>query len=187
MSNQLSFQNTQLSTVNINNQIYLSASELAKALQYADSKSVTKIYNAHADEFTLCMTTVADSTTVKGMPYKTRFFSLRGCHLIAMFSRTKIAKDFRIWVLDRLDRESGISNVDNYDVLVRQLDRLETVHECQQKLLRIYLNDFQDFLEKLSPHTAYNISVLLNKIGVNIGLALNYASTAHPTRIVKTK
>ncbi|WP_275061031.1 P22AR C-terminal domain-containing protein, partial [Enterobacter sp. GER_MD16_1505_Eko_090] len=34
-----------------------------------------------------------------------RVFSLRGCHLIAMFATTKVAKDFRRWVLDILDRE----------------------------------------------------------------------------------
>ncbi|MGC6299300.1 hypothetical protein ACMXZB_12455, partial [Pasteurella multocida] len=34
-------------------------------------------------------------------------FSLRGCHLIAMFARTPIAKEFRKWVLDILDRETN--------------------------------------------------------------------------------
>ncbi|MGC6299240.1 hypothetical protein ACMXZB_12110, partial [Pasteurella multocida] len=34
-------------------------------------------------------------------------FSLRGCHLIAMFARTPIAKEFRKWVLDILDRETS--------------------------------------------------------------------------------
>ena len=33
-----------------------------------------------------------------------RIFSLRGCHLLAMFSRTPVAKAFRKWVLDVLDR-----------------------------------------------------------------------------------
>lgn len=33
-----------------------------------------------------------------------RIFSLRGCHLLAMFARTPVAKAFRKWVLDVLDR-----------------------------------------------------------------------------------
>ena len=33
-----------------------------------------------------------------------RIFSLRGAHLIGMFSHTKIAKDFRKWVLDVLEQ-----------------------------------------------------------------------------------
>ncbi len=35
-------------------------------------------------------------------------FSLRGAHLIAMFSRTAVAIEFRRWVLDVLDKEVGI-------------------------------------------------------------------------------
>jgi hypothetical protein len=34
----------------------------------------------------------------------TRIFSTRGCHLIAMFARTPLAKEFRRWVLDVLDQ-----------------------------------------------------------------------------------
>ncbi|MDQ9668887.1 hypothetical protein RF033_15005, partial [Serratia marcescens] len=36
-----------------------------------------------------------------------RIFSLRGAHLIGMFARTKLAKEFRKWVLDILDQEIG--------------------------------------------------------------------------------
>ncbi|MDR5615566.1 MAG: hypothetical protein RAM38_15530, partial [Arsenophonus sp.] len=35
-----------------------------------------------------------------------RIFSLRGAHLIAMFARTHIAKEFRKWVLDILDKQA---------------------------------------------------------------------------------
>lgn len=44
--------------------------------------------------------------SVSGNYQKTiRIFSLRGAHLIAMFARTPLAKEFRRWVLDILDRE----------------------------------------------------------------------------------
>ncbi len=39
-----------------------------------------------------------------GGKQKVRIFSLRGCHLLAMFARTAIAKQFRKWVLDILDQ-----------------------------------------------------------------------------------
>lgn len=43
---------------------------------------------------------------VSGNYQKTvRIFSLRGAHLIAMFANTEIARDFRKWVLDILDKE----------------------------------------------------------------------------------
>ncbi|WP_430231424.1 ORF6C domain-containing protein [Nitrosomonas communis] len=40
-----------------------------------------------------------------------RIFSLRGAHLIAMFAKTEIAKEFRKWALDSdiLERETAIS------------------------------------------------------------------------------
>jgi hypothetical protein len=43
--------------------------------------------------------------TVQGQARETRVFSLRGAHLVAMFSRTYNAAAFRVWVLDVLDAE----------------------------------------------------------------------------------
>ena len=102
----LTFQNITLTPIKVDNQIWLTSSELAKALDYADTQSVTKIYERNADEFTSSMTTIAEVKTNGGLQ-KTRIFSLKGCHLIAMFARTKVAKQFRQWVLDILDKEVG--------------------------------------------------------------------------------
>ncbi|AUK48860.1 BRO-N domain-containing protein [Pasteurella multocida] len=107
----LTFQNTALVAIQRNNQTYISASDLAKALQYADVRAISKIYNRNEDEFAPDMTLVVKLTT-KGFgngnsEKEVRIFSLRGCHLIAMFARTPIAKEFRKWVLDILDRETN--------------------------------------------------------------------------------
>lgn len=51
------------------------------------------------------MTQVIESVTSGNYRKKVRVFSLRGAHLIAMFARTPVAKEFRRWVLDILDRE----------------------------------------------------------------------------------
>lgn len=83
---------------------WLTASQIGYALQYADDKAVQRIYSRHADEFTDKMTGVVNLTTPSGTQ-ATRVFSLRGAHLIAMFARTPVAKEFRRWVLDILDRE----------------------------------------------------------------------------------
>ncbi|NBI12533.1 hypothetical protein GVX81_02620 [[Haemophilus] felis] len=101
----LTFQNTTLSVINQNNQTWLSVTDIAKALGYKETNGVIRLYNAHADEFTPCMTALIDMQTAGGMQ-KVRIFSLRGCHLIGMLSHTKVAKDFRRWVLDILDRET---------------------------------------------------------------------------------
>lgn len=101
----LTFQNTNLSVINQRNQTFLTASDLGKALEYADPvKAIVKIYDRNADEFTAEMTALVEMKTAGGIQ-KVRIFSLRGAHLIAMFARTKIAKAFRKWVLDVLDEE----------------------------------------------------------------------------------
>ncbi|WP_407056842.1 P22AR C-terminal domain-containing protein [Citrobacter koseri] len=103
-NNELTFHNTNFAYMEMAGQIWLTASEVSQALEYADDKSVQRIYTRHADEFTEKMTGVVKLTTPRGMQ-ESRVFSLRGAHLIAMFARTPKAKEFRRWVLDILDRE----------------------------------------------------------------------------------
>jgi len=109
--NTLTFNGNTLTTINQDNQIWLTASDLATALGYKAADSVTKVYNRNKEEFsenmsqTIETVKLTSSAKTKGLTVKTRIFSLRGCHLIAMFARTDIAKAFRVWVLDILDRE----------------------------------------------------------------------------------
>lgn len=101
----LTFQNTTLSVINQNNQIWLTTKEIGKGLGYRNpSADIANLYNRNADEFTPEMTALVEMQTAGGLQ-KVRIFSLRGAHLIAMFARTKIAKAFRKWVLDVLDEE----------------------------------------------------------------------------------
>lgn len=78
-------------------------SQIATALQYSSVQRIVELYTRHADEFTDAMTAVVTLPT-EGGPQETRIFSLRGCHLLAMFARTPVAKAFRRWVLDVLDK-----------------------------------------------------------------------------------
>lgn len=110
--NALTFNGTTLTTINQDDQVWLTSSDLAIALGYADSKSINRIFNRNKDEFSPRMTQVINegvkltaSAKTKGLTAKIRIFSLRGCHLLAMFARTDIAKAFRVWVLDILERE----------------------------------------------------------------------------------
>ncbi|QNM20892.1 Bro-N domain-containing protein [Citrobacter freundii] len=88
--------------------IWLTANQIGYALQYADDKAVQRIFARHIDEFTEKMTRVVKLTTPGGHQ-ETRVFSLRGAHMVAMFARTPVAKEFRRWVLDTLDREVSIN------------------------------------------------------------------------------
>ncbi|WP_063657386.1 BRO-N domain-containing protein [Candidatus Arsenophonus triatominarum] len=101
----LTFRNYTFSPITHHCKIWLTSAQLAKALEYADPKAVTGLYNNNKDEFTVCMSKVVDSTTLGKSRNKTRIFSLRGAHLVAMFARTPVAKEFRKWVLDILDKE----------------------------------------------------------------------------------
>ncbi len=101
----LSFNDVNFSPVQQDGQIWLTASELAKALDYKSVKSVSNLYNSNKEEFSSNMAQVIESVTSGNYKKKSRIFSLRGCHLIAMFARTTVAKQFRKWVLDILDKE----------------------------------------------------------------------------------
>lgn len=101
----LSFNEVNFTPVQQNGQIWLTAGELARALGYAKANAVTQVYERNQDEFSSNMTQVIDNP--QSLNLRLRIFSLRGAHLIAMFSKTDIAKQFRKWVLDILDREVG--------------------------------------------------------------------------------
>ena len=105
MGTALVFNGVTLSPITHQNSLWIRSAELARALGYKRPDILTKLYTQNADEFTPDMTQVIEipDNTDSVFPVKTRIFSLRGCHLVAMFSRTKVAKDFRKWVLNVLD------------------------------------------------------------------------------------
>lgn len=104
MTTSLSFNDTAFIPVTIEQSPWLRSTDIARALGYADERSVSRIYSRNAEEFTENMTQVIEITEGVNLTTTARIFSLRGCHLLAMFSRTPVAKAFRKWVLDVLDR-----------------------------------------------------------------------------------
>lgn len=103
MSQTLCFQSTQFEVVQRNQQPWVRSPQIAEALGYGQENRISDLYQRHADEFTDSMTALVTLPT-EGGPQETRIFSLRGCHLLAMFARTPVARAFRKWVLDVLDR-----------------------------------------------------------------------------------
>jgi len=98
----LDFQGTRLSIVDHQNQPWLTAQDVARALGYAHAKKIHALYERHKAEFTNDMQGVTETVTPSGRQM-TRIFSARGCHLLAMFARTQNAAAFRRWVLDVLE------------------------------------------------------------------------------------
>lgn len=130
-------------------QIWLTSTELAKALGYAETDSLSKIYNRNKDEFTGNMTTTVKMGVVRKtgkVTMSVRLFSLRGCHLLAMFAKTEVAKQFRKWVLDLLDKEVGqpvLTKIDNQQELSSVADRkplVESVNRLVDETGAIYSN-----------------------------------------------
>lgn len=102
---EFNFQGKALVPVSNISGVWFTSADLAKALKYSNSRAVTMLYNKYADEFTSGMSQVLEVSTSGNYRKKVRVFSLRGAHLIAMFARSDVAKEFRRWVLDILDRE----------------------------------------------------------------------------------
>ncbi len=106
----VAFGDQSLAIIDHAGQPWLSAADLARALEYSDSGKVSRVYRTHATEFTDAMSaTITVRPAVRpesgrtGVPTETRIFSPRGCHLIAMFAGTPRAAAFRRWVLDVLE------------------------------------------------------------------------------------
>jgi prophage antirepressor-like protein len=108
----LAFEHVSFQVVFRDQQQWLMLSQLAEAL-YGKRGSqnatpfesrVRDLYRRHSDEFSDKMTALVEMATAGGKQM-VRIFSLRGAHLLAMFARTDVAKAFRRWVLDLLERE----------------------------------------------------------------------------------
>ena len=129
MSQALCFQSVEFDVVQQNQQPWIRGYQIGRALGYtAPDVQISKLYTRHADEFTPAMTDVVTLPT-EGGPQETRIFSLRGCHLLAMFARTPVAKAFRKWCLDVIeqygDRVPVAEPVTLNDELISAAERAE--------------------------------------------------------------
>lgn len=102
----LCFNDFTFSPVTRDSQPWFKSSELARALGYANDNYVTRLYRRNEDEFSSDMPQlIENSAEIQfGSEGRSRIFSLRGCHLLAMFARTPVAKAFRKWVLDVIEQ-----------------------------------------------------------------------------------
>lgn len=149
----LSFHSTTFGIVDHQGQPWLKANEIAQALGYADESAINRIYARRSDEFTEKMTLTVN-LTVKGFgngnsEKEVRIFSLRGAHLLAMFARTAVAKEFRAWVLDLLEQQTE-DNAQQRDVHL-----VEHAHQlAHAATLQVYQAVFDAvMLEGEAPHS----------------------------------
>ena len=126
MAISLCFNEFTFSPVIRDSQPWFKSSELARALGYKDENSVRRIYERNADEFTENMTQVVENLDTVNLTVRALIFSLRGCHLLAMFARTPVAKAFRRWVLDVIEQYGDRVPVDAQTPTTGTLSRISS-------------------------------------------------------------
>lgn len=122
----IKFQDIELSIIDRDGVPWLTGPDIARALGYARSDKITRLYHRHKDEFTDAMTQTPEMGFSGNLRRKVRIFSPRGAQLIAMLAKTDRAKAFRRWVLDVLEgqgagRPSARPVVDDADAFRRQV------------------------------------------------------------------
>lgn len=169
--NELTFHNTTFSHMEIGGQVWLTASEVGEALGYADDKAIHRLYRKHADEFTSNMTGVVKVTTPGGMQ-DVRMFSLRGAHLMGMFSRTPVAKEFRRWVLDILDREVAQGNVNPAFDFEMYAKNAKVAEKHFQFIYKAWCEQLSPSLRVVNSPLAASLSCRIKDMGaINYGIS----------------
>lgn len=153
---ELMFQDKKVRLIECDGLIWASAADIAMALGYSRSDKVTRIYERHQVEFSKSMSITIETPTsgVSGnLRTTTRYFSLRGAHLVAMFARTKAAQDFRVWVLDLIEHHQTKPSVlqEWYAAKARIETESAVASLCSKGLSRwrIIKNHLQDKLCRL--------------------------------------
>ena len=155
MNNQLVFKSHTLTPVIVNNQPYLRGQQIAVALNYNRDDIVAQLYNNHADEFTPDMSFLTTVET-SGGKQQARVFSLRGCHLLAMFSKTPVAKEFRRWVLDLIEqRNQTISETAPASLDAKTLGGV--VKRCAAAAVRDELETLPELVKAQVEQTVYEV------------------------------
>lgn len=147
MTNSLVFKSQKIIPVIINDLPFLGVSQIATALGYNDYTSVNRIYTRHSDEFTPDMVREVNLTSQGNLPIVNRVFSLRGCHLLAMFSKTPVAKEFRRWVLDLIEQQN------------RTVSKMETTTPDMATLSSLVRSAIKQELATLASETSDNVDM----------------------------
>lgn len=101
MSNIVQFNDHKIELIRHNGQDYMTLSQIGRALEVRENNGLSKIYNAHKEEFDEEM-----SCLIKQGRTRVRIFDREGAWLIGMFARTPKAAAFRRWVLKVLKTAS---------------------------------------------------------------------------------
>lgn len=133
------FHGTPLSIIDRDGQKWLTAEEVGRCLGYNEAnvrKGISKLYNAHADEFTDVDTCVVDLAT-QAQSRAMRIFSSTGCIKLGFFASTPRAKDFRSWASRVLSGQPApIIQAPAVDLsLAREVGQLKDMVNAQNQVI----------------------------------------------------
>ena len=130
-----------------------------------------------------------------------RVFSLRGCHLLGMLARTKVAKEFRHWVLDVLEKEvsgslhpqalhNGLTHEQQAEVKALHNILLQSVPFEKQKALAITLwsavkSKFKVGYKDVPPEQFPEVLSLMARVAVEKGAQYREAETVNLETVPK--
>ncbi|WP_304676677.1 BRO-N domain-containing protein [Neisseria polysaccharea] len=201
----LSFKDTNFQITDIHGQPWLRGLQVASALGYKNpAADIVNLYNRNADEFTESMTQVIELPTAGGKQ-QVRVFSLRGCHLLGMLARTKVAKEFRRWVLDVLEDEvsgrlkpqaprqalpSGLTHEQQAEVKALHNILLQSVPFEKQKALAITLwsavkSKFKVGYKDVPPEQFPEVLSLMARVAVEKGAQYREAEAVNLETVPK--
>lgn len=143
----LTFHKTTFSIVDhTDGQIWLRGQEISAALGMANARQLSELYKSNLGEFTPSMTALVKMDTAGG-PQDVRIFSLRGAHLLGMFSRTDRSAEFRRWVLDVLEHQAPLPD-----------DSLEALRAERDALRQALLAQHPEYRQVIKYHAMTNLN-----------------------------
>ena len=169
---ELVFQSQTIRAFERDGKIWASAADIAKCLGYASADKVTHLYLRHAAEFTESMTRVVQAETADAQNGRllnktsARVFSLRGAHLIGMLARTKKACEFRVWVLNILEKQEA----DNKS-LVQEFYEAQAKLEAQERFASMCGKGLSEH-KKQKPPLVETVKAVLSKMQGTLPLNL---------------
>jgi len=97
MNSIVKFEDKEFELVAVDGEPMMTLAQIGRALEASEKTNLSKLYTAHADEFTPEMTRL-----IKQGGTRVRVFNREGAWLIGMFARTPKAAAFRKWVITAL-------------------------------------------------------------------------------------
>lgn len=138
MTKIINFHETKVRTKIFEEEQFVRASDIAKALGYKNTNAASGIYRQYQEEFESHMVRRCESRPRRGIKYESLYFNRRGAWLIGMFARTERAKEFRKWVLDVLEEKAqGTVNLSvPKPEKVITLEQYEIIFGASQRLIK---------------------------------------------------